>query len=457
MTWRGRLTLLAPVLLVALGVTASRLELRLPELGWLVPPSDLRLGKVSSAQRSLVAPVGLVERLPVSKAAFDEALQSVDWLPQDAPPGTRLWESVPAPADSNLLAPLRLEYTLDVELTRRVFEVLQKSRVGLGHVLVLDPATGDVLAYASTDPVRFPPTRHYPAASLIKVVTAAAALDVAPETFRESCRFVGSPYRLTRARIDPPRGGTEVSFGKALATSNNQCFAQLAVHKIGASGMLDVIRRFGFLEPSGPAHGAGSAEDPGEDAFALGRLGCGLSGCRITPLHAARLAATLDEGLLVEPRWLSRVVDGAGRDLELAAPAKPRRVLTPQLTRQVREMLVETTRRGTARNAFRSRGRPILGPVQVAGKTGSLSGRNPTGRYEWFAGVAPAENPRIAVATLVVQGELWWRTSSQVAAQIFEQLFCERGSCRADNVDRWLQPDDGTALASDQPKNEDPS
>jgi cell division protein FtsI/penicillin-binding protein 2 len=289
------------------------------------------------------------------------------------------------------------------------------------------------------------------------VITAAAALDMAPETFRKKCRFVGSPYRLTRARVDPPRGGTEVSFQKALATSNNQCFAQLAVHTIGATAMLDVIRRFGFLEAAGPAHGAGLAEDPGEDAYALGRLGCGLSGCRITPLHAARLAATLDEGLLVEPRWLSRVVDGAGRDLEIAAPAEPRRVLTPELAGKVRSMLVETTQRGTAKRAFRSRGRPLLGPVLVAGKTGSLSGRNPDGRYEWFAGVAPAENPRVAVATLVVQGELWWRTSAQVAAQIFEQLFCERGDCRADNVDRWLQPEAGAAIASERSQPQDPS
>jgi peptidoglycan glycosyltransferase len=457
MTWRGRLTLLVPVLLVALGVVVSRLEVQLPEFDWLVPPSELRLGIVSTASQALVAPEGLAERLPVSKAAFEEALETVDWLPSDPPPGTRLWESVPAPADSGLLAPLRLEYTLDVELTRRVFAVLEESRVGLGHVLVLDPASGDVLAYVSTDPVRFPPTRHYPAASLIKVVTAAAALDVAPETSRQSCRFVGSPYQLTRARVDPPRGGTEISLGKALATSNNQCFAQLAVHTIGASGMLDVIRRFGFLEAAGPAHGAGQAEDPGEDSFALGQLGCGLSGCRITPLHAARLASTLDDGLLVEPRWLTRVVDGAGRDLEVAAPAESRRVLTPELARQVREMLVETTRRGTARRAFSARGRPLLGSVQVAGKTGSLNGRDPDGRYEWFAGVAPAENPRVAVATLVVQGELWWRTSSQVAAQVFEQLFCEHGDCRADYVDRWFPVKADAAVAAERPEIKDPS
>jgi len=457
MTWRGRLTLLAPILLVALGVTASRLELSLPELDWLAPPSGLRLGEVSNSPSSLVAPEGLVERLPVSEAAFEEALQTVDWLPAEPGPGTRLWESVPVPAGSDLVAPLRLEYTLDVELTRQVFAVLEKSRVGLGHVLVLDPATGNVLAYASTDPVRFPPTRHYPAASLIKVVTAAAALDMAPESARRTCRFVGSPYRLTRSRIDPPKGGTEVSLSKALATSNNQCFAQLAVHTIGATAMLDVIRRFGFLEAAGPAHGAGVAEDPGEDAFALGRLGCGLSGCRITPLHAARLAATLDEGLLVEPRWLSRVVDGAGRDLAVAESGEPRRVLTPELTKSVREMLVETTQRGTARNAFKSRGRPLLGAVRVAGKTGSLSGRNPDGRYEWFAGVAPAENPRIAVATLVVQGELWWRTSAQVAAQVFEKLFCEKGDCRADHVERWFPQAPDAAVAAELSAPKDPS
>ena len=48
------------------------------------------------------------------------------------------------------------------------------------HVVVLEPRSGRVLAYASTDPERFPPTRTYPAASLVKVITAATALDHAP-------------------------------------------------------------------------------------------------------------------------------------------------------------------------------------------------------------------------------------------------------------------------------------
>jgi hypothetical protein len=68
-------------------------------------------------------------------------------------------------------------------------------------------------------------------------------------------------------------------------------------------------------------------------------------------------------------------------------------------------MLMETTRSGTARRAFRARGgRPLLGEVRVAGKTGSLSGRDPDGRYEWFIGVAPADDPRIAVHSWTAAG-----------------------------------------------------
>jgi cell division protein FtsI/penicillin-binding protein 2 len=317
----------------------------------------------------------------------------------------------------------------------------------------MDPATSELLVYASTDVERFPPTQTYPAASLIKVVTAAATLARTPGAAQRSCRFDGSPYVLTPSRVNPPRRGTEVSLAKALATSNNQCFAQLAVHDLGAAGMLDVIRRFGLLEAPAPAHAAGRAADPGQDPFALGQLGCGLSGCQITPLHAVRLAGTVADGLLRQPRWVTRVVDGSGRELPLPEPEPPRRVLTSALAAQMRDMMVETTVRGTARRAFRPNGRPLVPGVSVAGKTGSLNGKAPDGRYEWFIGVAPAERPRIAVAVLVVQGEVWHKSASQVSAQVFKLLFCDGGSCSAEGVERWrpaaAEPGAGSRAALD--------
>jgi cell division protein FtsI/penicillin-binding protein 2 len=74
--------------------------------------------------------------------------------------------------------------------------------------------------------------------------------------------------------------------------------------------------------------------------------------------------------------------------------------------------------------------------VLVAGKTGSLSGKSPDGRYEWFAGVAPAEKPVIAVAAVVVRGRSW-RSGSQVAAEVLQAIFCADGPCRSDGAD-WL-------------------
>jgi len=363
--------------------------------------------------------------------------------------GERFVESMPIlRGDSEEIQSLQVRYSFDTELSRKVFKILNDGRVALGHVILLDPDTGRVLVYASTDVAQFPPTRTYPAASLVKVITAAAALDRDPHLAKLPCRYSGSPYTLTRKSIDPPRAGNEVSLRRAIASSNNQCFAQLAVHAVGEEPLVDAISRFGWLSPPAPAHPAGSI-DPGEDRYDVGRLGCGLAGSRITPLHAAQLAATLARGELVAPHWVEAVNDPDGHAMLIPASPAPRQVMTPELAEQLRMMLTDTTRQGTARRAFRKRnGQPLLGPVEVAGKTGSLSGKHPEGRYEWFVGAAPAKRPEIAVAVLVVQGDRWWRSASQIAASVLQTVFCEGRKCSPELAARWVSTDTATAAAS---------
>ena len=146
----------------------------------------------------------------------------------------------------------------------------------------------------------------------------------------------------------------------------------------------------------------------------------------------------LARGELVRPRWIARVADSRGRTLVLPAPEVPREVWSPGVAAQLRELLVGVTTRGTAKSAFRdSRGRPLLGSVRVSGKTGSLSGVDPKGRYEWFIGVAPAERPRIAIAAVVVNGALWWRNASQIAAEVLRQVFCDGRRCQPESLDRF--------------------
>lgn len=441
MTLRGRLTLAVLALGVAGGLAAG---VRACADGG-TPEADEPVAAVlapAPEPAPPLAPASVLDRQPVSRAALERSLElgSRSGEPRGAP--RPLLDRVPVPPGrEDLSGPLRVEYTLGLEATRAVWKVLDRGRVALGHVLLMDARTGALRAYVSTDLERFPPTRLYPAASLIKVITAAAAMDGDPEAMESACRFVGNKYKLTRRRVDPPDRGRRTSMRRALATSNNQCFAQLAVHQIGRSALLDAIDRFGLLEPAGPGHAAGRAIDPEGDAFALGELASGLDGSRITPLHAARLAATLADGSLVDPSWVAHVEEASGRALRVPPRRAQRRVLTRSLAERLRELLVETTRRGTARSAFRrASGRPLLQDVRVAGKTGSLTHLDPDGRYEWFMGVAPAEDPSVAIAVLTVHGDLYWASTAQVAAEVLKAVFCPKGVCGAEAAARWFPP-----------------
>ena len=330
-----------------------------------------------------------------------------------------------------------IEYTVDAQLDEEVRGVLKRGRVPLGHVIVMDPSDGALLSYVSTDPVAFSATRTYPTASLMKVVTAAAVLRKAPEAATRDCRYVGSPHQVRQKHLSPPRSGGRVdSFWRALAISNNQCFARLAVHDVGEEGLLEEMRRVGLLESPAAGHEAGHVE-PIADALDLGHLGSGLDGSFISPLAAARLAAVLARGELVPPYWIARVTNAYGLALALPPRGSPRSVWPPELAEELRELMVGVTARGTAKSAFRdTRGRPLLGSVRVSGKTGSQRGRDPTGRYEWFIGVAPAEAPRVAIAAVVVNGPRWWRNASQIAAEVLRLIFCENGRCEASRAER---------------------
>jgi TonB family protein len=348
----------------------------------------------------------------------------------------RLVEVVAAPAGAGSQDWLEVEYTVDPELEARVHAVLAREGVRLGHAILMDPSSGALLSYVSVDPDTFPATRTYPAASLMKLVTAAAMLRADPQRVGHPCRYVGSPYQLAAAQLEPPREGGRVDpFWRTIALSNNQCFARYAVHDVGEEALLGEAARVGLLEAPAAGHAAGRIE-PVESALDLGHLGSGLAGSFITPLAAARLAGLLARGELVQPYWIARVRDAEGMPLELPGRARPQRVWNPDLSATLRNLTVQVTTRGTASRGFRDGdGKLVLDPIAVAGKTGTLRGHEPEGRYQWFVGVAPADDPRIAVATLVVNDGPGGAGAARVAAQILREVFCTDAACRAAQLD----------------------
>ena len=367
----------------------------------------------------------LMKRLPVTLA--DYAAFSAN----------QLLEQESSDPISESMEGYTIEYSFDRDLTRRVVRLLDRGRVSDGHIIVLDPQTGRVLAYVSTDSDSFPPQGSYPAASLVKIVTASAALGHDPKEARRPCLYRGNRYRLSRSSVHRPKSGHSVSLEHALASSNNRCFAQMAVDTLGDEVLLEALDRFGWTRSPGPGHSSGSI-DRGASDYDLGLLGSGLANTRITPLHGAQLAASLVAGERLEPWWVDRILDSDQRELTLPARSEPERIMPSATAAEVREMLVRTTTHGTARSAFRDRrGRPRLGKIKVAGKTGNLTGNSPHGRYEWFVGLAPADDPTVAVAVLQLQSNLWWSKSSELAADLLNEIFCERKKCAAELADRF--------------------
>jgi peptidoglycan glycosyltransferase len=89
-------------------------------------------------------------------------------------------------------------------------------------------------------------------------------------------------------------------------------------------------------------------------------------------------------------------------------------------------MMSTTVNSGTSRKAFHDRqGRPKLASINICAKTGSINGKEPEGRYTWFAAYAPAEDPKIALVALVINQDKWKIKASYLGEQALEAFFKE--------------------------------
>lgn len=145
-------------------------------------------------------------------------------------------------------------------------------------------------------------------------------------------------------------------------------------------------------------------------------------------------------GELVAPRWVAQVRDSQGVSLDRTSDEATERTSAwgPDFAAELRGLLRGVIDSGTARRAFHDAdGVPRLGPVSVSGKTGTLRGENPEGLYQWFMGVAPATDPRIAIAALVVHSGERGASASELAAASLADVFCDvDGTCGAELAER---------------------
>ncbi|WP_245682646.1 penicillin-binding transpeptidase domain-containing protein [Archangium gephyra] len=294
--------------------------------------------------------------------------------------------------------------TIDPVLQSQLNGILSQYRVPYGAVVVLEPSTGRVLAMAehsrAQPGLRGLATRAvFPAASIFKIVTGAALLEAGVTPADETC-FHGGKRRLSEKLLqDSARDGQCHSLAEAMGKSANVIFAKLTQRYLSPKALKHAAARFHFnRELSFPVPTDVSlAAVPEEDEFRFAQTGAGFGDVYLSPLHGALLASVAANGGV----WRDPVLFEPGAD----AQAKPtEQVLSPEVARDLATLMEATVTKGTARRTFRERGMGVPGAV---GKTGTLADRNPFRDYSWFVGFAPKDNPKVAVAAVIVNEPIW--------------------------------------------------
>lgn len=340
-----------------------------------------------------------------------------------------------ASAGGDVALTIDLQYQADAETA--LAEGIAAARARGGFVVSLDPRTGDILALAESpgfDPnhfrtVPFADTRSrafsdaVEPGSTFKTFTIAAALEAGAVKPHEVFDLRGG-LRVPGKTIRDLHPKPVLDVAGILRVSSN-VGAVMIGQRVGARRHYESLRAFGFGAKSGsgfPDESAGLLR-PAErwrpvDA-ATATFGQGVS---VTPVQlAAAMAALGNGGVWMPPRLIRarRAPDGIWQELP---PGESRRAVSEATATAMVDMLagVVHVEGGTGRRA-RLRG------LAVAGKTGTAQKLEPNGRYSqtryigWFVGLAPANDPRVAIAVAIDEPK-GVHTGGAVAAPVFAQV-----------------------------------
>jgi cell division protein FtsI (penicillin-binding protein 3) len=316
-----------------------------------------------------------------------------------------------------------------------------------GVVVVLDVQTSRVLAMASSptyDPNseethgarNLAVTDAFEAGSVMKVFTIASALDagaVTPATGFE----IGNAYTVN-PRVKAIR---DVEFFPYLTTSeiikysSNIGAAKIGM-RLGADKLYAGLKQFGFgkrtgVELPGERDGRVRAAANWRDVD-LAHIAFGY-GITVTPLQvAAGFAAIANHGVYREPRIVDSVTDEAGTAL-YKGEGVAHQAVSPKAADEVMTMLISVFDKTVPGGPIGGTAKTIDVPgFHCAGKTGTAHKYDPAlHRYSEdkyiasFAGIAPADHPRIVVVTMIDEPDSKDYYGASVSAPVFARVASE--------------------------------
>lgn len=350
---------------------------------------------------------------------------------------------LPLERDKNVRAVI--QYSFDPKLQESMEALFRSYGPDYGAFVAMDATTGRILAMVSYSRAggaageeNLALRSTFPSASVFKVVTAAAVIENQKYSANTVIPFNGRNHTLYRSAVlkdRVTRWTRYITLKDAFAKSVNTVFGKIGAFAVGPVEMRQYADRFGFNRSiaSDMPMQMGRAPIP-DDSWGLAEASSGYTRDNtMSPLQGALIAAAIaNDGVMMEPYVVQSVHAMDGTSLYAAAPRVASITVDPHTAEEIRKLMRETVLRGTSKKAFRGFFKKEYAVLNVGGKTGSLTGMDPPGKYDWFVGYADGGMRRIAVAALTIHGKHWRVKSSYLARRAFETYF--KGYLRDGNL-----------------------
>ncbi|MHB1314405.1 MAG: peptidoglycan D,D-transpeptidase FtsI family protein [Christensenellales bacterium] len=337
-----------------------------------------------------------------------------------------------------------IKLTVDAVLQDYAYSLMKKKT---GSVVVMNYKTGEILLELSTpafDPnsiddyrpasdaekakgkadgetealINRATTGLYTPGSVMKMVTAAAALQYMPDA--DSRSFECSGEFNAGGSIVTDSGGNihgALNLKQAFAVSCNVTFASVA-SELGAGALTQTALNFDFntdfLFSDLILYASRFPEL--ENKSQLAWSGVGQHTLLVTPMHMAMITSAIaNGGMMMEPKLLKSVV-GDGSETNMLEPKAYKRVLQPAQADILQDYMLSCVEDGTGKKA-------AVEGYDVCGKTGTAEVSESGGKspHAWFCGFVKDDDHPIAIVVLIENGGSGGSVAAPIAAKVLSK------------------------------------
>lgn len=314
------------------------------------------------------------------------------------------------PPEVEVIDSTHIKNQKDVFMAEKIDNLLRRFKPENAIILIVDAKSNEILAWGErkNNVIQNQPDylarNTFPAASLAKTVTIAAAMESNRYALNTPIPQIGGGHTLYKNQLRVKEGyhGPTIELQDAYARSYNPPLALIGMN-VGASRMKAAARNLGYNMNYAAGLPGRSTYAPPDTGYGLAEVSCGFTeSTTLSPLQAAAQVRAILMKKPLEIPWSSNL-DGYAPKTRLALDVNK---FSENTYYGLRQAMIRSVTHGTAKKNISTKhmARKNYEALNIGGKTGSLDGSDPKGRYDWFMGFAESkEDPNKAIIIVVLQ------------------------------------------------------